>query len=48
VRTLALVELLFAHLIARGFFKQGLSRVERVGIALLVAGVAILLAGAWA
>lgn len=47
VRTLALVELLFAHLIARGFFNQGLTRLERLGLALLVTGVVILLAGEW-
>lgn len=47
VRTLALVELLFAHLIARGLFKQGLTHAERIGLALLITGVVILLAGAW-
>jgi drug/metabolite transporter (DMT)-like permease len=47
VRTLALIELLFAHLIAKGLFKQGLSRLERIGLALLITGVVILLAGSW-
>jgi drug/metabolite transporter (DMT)-like permease len=35
VRTLALVELLFAYVISRGFFRESLTRIELVGIVLL-------------
>jgi uncharacterized membrane protein len=47
VRTLALIELLFAHIIATGVFKQHLTLLERVGLTLLVIGVVALLAEAW-
>lgn len=47
VRTLALVELLFAHLISRKIFQQGLTGLERVGLVMLVIGVLIVLSGAW-
>lgn len=47
VRTLALVELLFAHLVSRRIFQQGLSTLERIGLVLLVMGVLIVLSGAW-
>jgi drug/metabolite transporter (DMT)-like permease len=43
VRTLALVEVLFAQLISRNLFKQSLASREAVGIAAIVLGVAILL-----
>jgi drug/metabolite transporter (DMT)-like permease len=43
VRTLALVEVLFAQAISRFVFKQATSRREAVGIALIVAGVALLI-----
>ena len=43
VRTLALVEIVFAGLVSRSLFKQGLASRESLGIALIVAGVAILL-----
>jgi drug/metabolite transporter (DMT)-like permease len=43
VRTLALVEVLFAQLIARFSFKQGTSPREAVGMLLVVAGVALLI-----
>jgi len=44
VRTLALVEVLFAQAVAYYSFKQPLSGRELVGIALIVAGVALLVA----
>lgn len=40
VRTLALVEILFAQLISRRLFRQGLSRNEWLGLGLLLVGVA--------
>ncbi len=43
VRTLALVEVLFAQLIARYGFGQRTSAREAIGMALVVAGVALLL-----
>jgi drug/metabolite transporter (DMT)-like permease len=43
VRTLALVEVLFAQAISRFIFKQPTSAREGVGIALIVAGVALLI-----
>ena len=43
VRTLALVEILFAQLISRNLFKQSLASREALGIALIIAGVLILL-----
>jgi drug/metabolite transporter (DMT)-like permease len=43
VRTLALVEVLFAQGISRFIFKQAIKGRERLGIALIVAGVALLL-----
>ena len=43
VRTLALIEILFAGLISRSLFKQGVLSREAAGIALVVAGVALLL-----
>jgi uncharacterized membrane protein len=43
VRTLALVEILFAQALSRKLFAQDSSRRELVGIALVVGGVAILL-----
>jgi multidrug transporter EmrE-like cation transporter len=43
VRTLALVEVLFAQLVARYGFGQRTSAREAIGMALVVAGVALLL-----
>ena len=43
VRTLALVEMIFAWLVARGLFGQGTTRREAVGLALLVIGVLLVL-----
>ena len=43
VRTLALVEVLFAQAIARFFFKQATTPREGFGIVLIVIGVALLL-----
>ena len=43
VRTLALIEILFAGLVSRSLFKQGLMSREAAGIALVVAGVVLLL-----
>ena len=43
VRTLALVEILFAQVVSRNLFKQKLASREAVGIALIVAGVVLLL-----
>ena len=45
VRTLALVEIVFAQVVSRNLFKQTLASREALGIALIVAGVAILLNG---
>jgi uncharacterized membrane protein len=42
VRTLALVEVLFAQAISRFVFKQPVSAREAVGIAMIVIGVALL------
>lgn len=46
VRTLALVEVLFAQIVARRVFGQRLSAREALGMALVAAGVALLLAAA--
>lgn len=43
VRTLALVEVLFAQFVSQGLFSQQTTRREAAGIALLVAGIALLL-----
>jgi drug/metabolite transporter (DMT)-like permease len=43
VRTLGLIEILFAQVISRSVFKQGLASREGIGIALIVAGVIVLL-----
>jgi drug/metabolite transporter (DMT)-like permease len=43
VRTLALVEILFAQVVSRNLFKQTLASREALGIALIVAGVVLLL-----
>jgi drug/metabolite transporter (DMT)-like permease len=43
VRTLGLVEVLFAHAVGRRMFHQRVSRREVVGMALIVAGVGLLL-----
>ena len=43
VRTLALVEILFAQVVSRNLFKQSLASREAVGIALIIAGVVLLL-----
>jgi drug/metabolite transporter (DMT)-like permease len=43
VRTLALVEIFFAQIVARSMFKQGLASRQGLGIALVVIGVIILL-----
>jgi drug/metabolite transporter (DMT)-like permease len=43
VRTLALVEILFAQVLSRNLFKQTLASREAAGIALIVAGVVLLL-----
>lgn len=43
VRTLALIEIVFAQVVSRNLFKQALASREALGIALIVAGVAILL-----
>lgn len=45
VRTLALVEILIAQVISLKFLKEGLSRREALAIALVVAGVAVILNG---
>ncbi len=45
VRTLALIEIVFAQVVSRNLFKQTLASREALGIALIVAGVAILLNG---
>lgn len=44
VRTLALVEVLFAQAVSRFAFRQGTTRREAIGMVLIVAGVALLLA----
>ncbi len=43
VRTLALIEILFAQVLSRNLFKQTLASREAVGIGLIVAGVIVLL-----
>jgi drug/metabolite transporter (DMT)-like permease len=43
VRTLALVEILFAQILSRNLFKQTLASREALGIGLIVAGVVVLL-----
>jgi drug/metabolite transporter (DMT)-like permease len=43
VRTLALVEILFAQVVSRNLFRQTLASREALGIALIVAGVVLLL-----
>jgi uncharacterized membrane protein len=43
VRTLALVEILFAQILSRNLFKQKLASREALGIGLIVLGVVILL-----
>ena len=43
VRTLALVEVLFAQVLSRNLFKQRLASREALGILLIVAGVILLL-----
>jgi drug/metabolite transporter (DMT)-like permease len=43
VRTVALIEILFAFAVSRGVFAQRLGKREGFGILLLVAGVATLL-----
>jgi drug/metabolite transporter (DMT)-like permease len=43
VRTLALVEILFAQVLSRNLFKQTLASREALGIGLIVAGVVVLL-----
>ena len=43
VRTLALIEILFAGFVSRSLFKQGVMSREAAGIALVVAGVVVLL-----
>ena len=43
VRTLALVEILFAQILSRSVFKQGLASREAIGIGLIVLGVILLL-----
>jgi uncharacterized membrane protein len=43
VRTLALVEILFAQLVSRNLFKQSLASREAAGIGLIIVGVVLLL-----
>jgi drug/metabolite transporter (DMT)-like permease len=43
VRTLALVEIVFAQIVSRNLFKQSVASREAVGIGLIVAGVVLLL-----
>jgi len=43
VRTLALVEILFAQVVSHNLFKQSLASREAAGIVLIVAGVVLLL-----
>ena len=45
VRTLGLIEILFAQMVSRRLLKQHTSRAEMAGIALLVAGVIMILHG---
>lgn len=44
VRTLALIEVVFAQIVARYSFRQPLARRELIGIVLIIAGVALLVA----
>ena len=46
VRTLGLVEVLFAHIIGRRVFRQRVSPREALGMLLIIAGVGLLLAAA--
>lgn len=41
VRTLALVEIFFSYVVSRHFFREAMTRVEAVGLALLAAALAI-------
>ena len=43
MRTLGLVEILFAQVLSRSLFKQGVASREALGIALIVLGVVALL-----
>jgi uncharacterized membrane protein len=43
VRTLALVELLFAYTISRRFFRERLTRIELLGIVLLSIGLVVVM-----
>jgi uncharacterized membrane protein len=43
VRTLALVEILFAQVVSRNLFKQSLASREAVGIGLIILGVVLML-----
>jgi uncharacterized membrane protein len=43
VRTLALVEILFAQVLSRNLFRQALASREAAGIGLIVVGVLVLL-----
>ena len=45
VRTLALVELLFAYIISRRVFRERLARIEAIGIVLLVIGLVVVTLG---
>lgn len=45
VRTLALVEVLMAQVVTRRMFRQGTSRREYIGMALIVSGIVLLLHG---
>jgi drug/metabolite transporter (DMT)-like permease len=45
VRTLALVELLFAYAISHRFFRERLTRIEAIGIALLGIGLVVVMLG---
>jgi drug/metabolite transporter (DMT)-like permease len=45
VRTLALIELLFAYAISRRFFRERLTRVESIGIALLCVALVVVTLG---
>jgi uncharacterized membrane protein len=43
VRTLALIEILFAQIVSRNLFKQNLASREAMGIGLIIIGVVVLL-----
>jgi drug/metabolite transporter (DMT)-like permease len=47
VRTLALVEVIFAQIVSRQFFAQTISSRDWIGMGLIVAGVALLLGKVW-